>query len=373
MSSSPIASPAHNVDLIDLSRRLRESNFSTSAGLITDGDTRFYVNPQGEFRSLEQVQNLVINEAGLRLQDVANVSFTQARRDYARHLHQNYAIGLDIYKESGANLVNVGAAALALIESISEEPEMEGIELFFLENQADSVTSSLSHLLSAGILGAVLSLVVLYFFLRSFSTTLMVSLAVPISLTVTLGAMYFIGISLNILSMMGLLLAVGMLVDNAVVVTESIFQQREKHPGNPQKAAAKGVSQVAMAVTAGTFTSAIVFLPNIFGEQNQISIFMSHVAVAICISLLASLVIARTVIPLLAARVMPPPKGSRSKNDRRPARALCPVPGLDPTPPLDRRVHADRIHYRWPAADGGGHSRDRHVPGGLPASPVHAL
>lgn len=304
---------AHNVDLIELAQQLRESNFSASAGLITDGETRFQVNPQGEFRSLEQVQNLVIDQNGLRLSDIAHVSFGQARRDYARHLHRNYAIGLDIFKERGANLVEVGDEALALIDEISTEPEMQGIELFFLENQAESVTSSLTHLLSSGILGAILSLLVLYFFLRNFATTLMVSLAVPISLTVTLGAMYFLGISLNILSMMGLLLAVGMLVDNAVVVTESIFREREKDPDNPTAAASRGVGMVAMAVTAGTFTSAIVFLPNIFGEQNQISIFMTHVAVAICISLLASLVIARTVIPLLASRLMPPPSGKKTR------------------------------------------------------------
>ena len=102
------------------------------------------------------------------------------------------------------------------VDRIGKTPEMRGINLFFLENQSEGVTESLRALLKAGILGAFLSLFVLYFFLRSIQTTLMVSLAIPVAITITLGVMYFLGLSLNILSMMGLMLAVGMLVDNAV-------------------------------------------------------------------------------------------------------------------------------------------------------------
>jgi HAE1 family hydrophobic/amphiphilic exporter-1 len=131
----------------------------------------------------------------------------------------------------------------------------------------------------------------------------MVSLAIPVAITITLGVMYFLGLSLNILSMMGLMLAVGMLVDNAVVVSESIHTEHEKTPDDAQGSALRGVSAVGLAVAAGTLTSAAVFLPIIFGEKDQISIFLTHVAIAIVVSLTVSLLIAQTVIPLLASKL----------------------------------------------------------------------
>ncbi|HMB59108.1 MAG TPA: efflux RND transporter permease subunit, partial [Xanthomonadales bacterium] len=218
-----------------------------------------------------------------------------------------YAIGVSVFKENGANLVDVGKRVLDEVNRIGESAEMRGINLFFLENQAEGVTDSLSELLKAGLVGALLSLLVLYFFLRNIPTTLMVSLSVPVAITITLGVMYFLGLTLNILSMMGLMLAIGMLVDNAVVVSESIHSERHLTPDDPEGASLRGVRNVGLAVAAGTLTSAAVFLPIIFGEKDQISIFLTHVAVAIVVSLTVSLVIAQTLIPMLASR-MPAPK-----------------------------------------------------------------
>jgi len=294
---------SHGIDLNRLQAQLGQVNFSDSAGLIRDSETRYRVNPRGEFRSLDDIKNLVISEDGLRLSDVADIKYDSKRRDYARHLDRKYAIGVSIFKESGANLVDVGTRALAAVDRIGKTAEMQGINLFFLENQSEGVTESLSELLKAGILGAFLSLFVLYFFLRSIQTTLMVSLAIPVAITITLGVMYFLGLSLNILSMMGLMLAVGMLVDNAVVVSESIHTEHEKTPDDAGGSALRGVSAVGLAVSAGTLTSAAVFLPIIFGEQDQISIFLTHVATAIVVSLAVSLLIALTIIPLAASRL----------------------------------------------------------------------
>jgi len=297
---------AHGVDLIDLQNRLQQVNFSASAGLIRDKETRYRVNPRGEFRSVEEIGALVISDDGLHLGDVADINYASKRRDYARHLDRKYAIGVSVYKENGANLVDVGRRALDEVNRIAQTTEMQGINLFFLENQTEGVTDSLSELLKAGLLGALLSLFVLYFFLRNMATTLMVSISVPVAITITLGVMYFLGLSLNILSMMGLMLAVGMLVDNSVVVSESIQTERNHTPEDPEGAALRGVSSVGLAVAAGTFTSAAVFLPIIFGKQDQISIFLTHVAAAIVVSLSISLLIAQTIIPLLASRLPAP-------------------------------------------------------------------
>ncbi len=294
---------AHGIDLNELQAQLSQVNFSDSAGLIRDNETRYRVNPRGEFRSIDEIRELVISPDGLRLSDIAEITYDSKRRDYARHLDRKYAIGVSVYKESGANLVDVGRRALEEVDRIGQMPEMQGINLFFLENQAEGVTESLSELLKAGLLGALLSLLVLYFFLRNIQTTLMVSLAIPVAITITLGVMYFLGLSLNILSMMGLMLAVDMLVDNAVVVSESIHTEHEKTPDDAKGSALRGVSAVGLAVAAGTLTSAAVFLPIIFGEKDQISIFLTHVAIAIVVSLAVSLLIAQTIIPLLASRL----------------------------------------------------------------------
>jgi len=297
---------SHGIDLVDLQRRLQQVNFSDSAGLIRDNDTRYRVNPKGEFQTVEEIGDLVIGDDGLRLSDIAEIRYASKKRTYARHLDRKYAIGISVFKENGANLVDVGERALAEVERIGQSPEMHGIKVFFLDNQAEGVTESLSELLKAGLIGAVLSLIVLYFFLGHVQTTLMVSMAVPVAITITLGVMYFLGLSLNILSMMGLMLAVGMLVDNSVVVSESIHREHENTPGDPQGAALRGVRAVGLAVAAGTLTSAAVFLPIIFGEQDQISIFLTHVAIAIVVSLAVSLFIAQTIIPLMATRLDQP-------------------------------------------------------------------
>jgi HAE1 family hydrophobic/amphiphilic exporter-1 len=205
-------------------------------------------------------------------------------------------------------MVEVTDRVMAEVEKISQLPQMQGIKIFDLDNQGDSVRDSLSDLLNAGAIGAVLALIVLYLFLRQVTTTLIVTASVPFSLLITLGALYFAGLSLNMLTMMGLMLAVGMLVDNAVVVTESVFRQRALDPENPFKATLAGVKEVGMAVIAGTMTTIIVFVPIMFGVKTDISVFMTHVGITIIVALLASLLIAQTLVPMLAARIPPPPQ-----------------------------------------------------------------
>jgi len=298
---------AHGVSIDRLKQLLERSNFAVSAGRITDNGQRFSVRPRGEFASIEDIRNLVLDSSNLRLRDVASVELRSPDREYGRHLDRSYAIGLAVSKSTGSNMVEVSDRVMQEIAEISKLPQMQGIKIFDLDNQADSVRDSLSDLLNAGLIGGLLAIVVLYLFLRHATTTLIVISAVPFSLTITLGVMYFAGLSLNILSMMGLMLAVGMLVDNAVVITESIFRHRAMDPDEPVRATLTGVRDVGLAVIAGTATTIIVFVPLMFGAKTDISIFMTHVAVTIIVALLASLLIAQTLVPMLAARIPPPP------------------------------------------------------------------
>ncbi|MBK6729159.1 MAG: efflux RND transporter permease subunit [Xanthomonadales bacterium] len=304
---------AHGIDLAELNARLTASSFSTSGGVISDGDLRYRVQPVGEIESLENFRNLVIDGRGLRLRDIAEVRLRPRKMDYERHLDLRPAVGVEIYKERGANLVDVGRAALAEVRRIGADPDMQGIEIFFLQDQAEGVTSSLNELARAGVIGLLLSVLVLYLFLRHWASTLMVTLAIPICFTMTLGFMYFAGVTLNILSMMGLLLGVGMVVDNAVVAVESIYQQREKWPNDPIRCASVGVRNVTIAISAGTLCHCVVFLPNIFGEPNFISLYLKNVAITITISLLASWLVAISLIPMISARIQTPQHGLQQR------------------------------------------------------------
>jgi HAE1 family hydrophobic/amphiphilic exporter-1 len=293
---------AYGIDLLALNRQLQQENFALSAGMITDGELRYRVKLNGEFRSLDDIKKLVVNHRGLRLSDIADIVMEQPEAEEGRHLDQNYAIGMSITREANANLVDVATKVIKAIENAEQDPAFDGINLFIMDNQAEGVTSSLRDISYSGLIGFVLSIVVLYFFLREMTSTLIVALAVPFALTITLAFMFFFNVSLNILSMMGLMLAIGMLVDNAVVVTESIFRYQEQYPEEHHKAIEMGVKEVGVAVFAGTITTAIVFLPNIVGEKIDVTVFLSHVAITIVIALAASLFIALTVIPLLLSK-----------------------------------------------------------------------
>lgn len=299
---------AHGIGIADL-EALEGSNFAVSAGRITDGDRRFSLRPKGEFTSVADIENLVIRD-DIRLRDVAAIELRTPERQYGRHLDGNYAIALSISKTTGANLVEVTDRILEEVEEIRELPQMQGIKIFAMDNQGRDVRNSLGDLLSAGLVGAVLAVLVLYAFLRQLSTTLIVTAAVPFSLLITLGALYFAGLSLNMLTMMGLMLAVGMLVDNGVVVVENVFRHRAMDPAHPVEATIRGVKEVGIAVIAGTATTIIVFLPILFGTRTDITVFLSHVAITIMVALVASLLLAQTLIPMMAARVSLPKKSA---------------------------------------------------------------
>ncbi len=308
---------AHNVDVRQVRDALKRANFSMSAGTITDNGLRLSVRPEGEFTKIEQFREFKIGTGNLTLDDVADVELRIPERNYGRHLDRTYAIGINIFKSTGANIVEVTDRVLKEVDKVRSSPQLRDVKIFELQNQGDNIRETLSDLVVSGLVGALLAILVLYLFLRQLSTTLIVTLSVPLSLLITLAALYFFGLTLNVLSMMGMMLAVGMLVDNAVVVTENVFRRRQMDDSHPLATTTKAVNEVGLAVIAGTFTSISVFLPIIFGEKNQLSIFLTHVALAITVAMLASLVISQTLVPMLAARVkIPPPKSSSSFMNR---------------------------------------------------------
>src|SRR5688572_28273027 len=297
---------AHGVDVRQLVELLEKSNFSVGAGQITGNGERFSVRPLGEFRSLDEIRNLVI-KGNVRVGDVATVELISPEILRRRHLDGRPAVGLDVFKATGANVVEVVDRVMAVLDKNKDLPQMQGISVFTLDNQAEAIRTSLSELTEFGLIGAAMAFAVLFLFLRHWPTTLIVSASVPLSLLVTLAVMYFVGLTINVMSMMGMMLAIGMLVDNAVVVTESVFRHRQLDPDDPQRATLAGVREVGVATLAGTATCVVVFLPILFSNSNQISIWLTHAAIPICVAMVASLFIAQTLIPMVISRFAAPP------------------------------------------------------------------
>ncbi|HEX4911577.1 MAG TPA: efflux RND transporter permease subunit [Permianibacter sp.] len=290
---------AHGINLPELASTLAKYNFSISGGLIHDAGQRLRVKPVGEWTNLDDIRNLPINARGLRLSDIATVTFAHPEREVGRHLDMQDAIALSITRESGANLVETSRQVMARIQQLGNSSEFRGIQLYVMNNQADGVVNSLKEIVLSGLVGFALSVFVLYAFLRNWPVTIAVSLAVPFAVMMTLAYMFFAGVTINILSMMGLMLSIGMLVDNAVVVSESIFRHEHLYPNDKKAAVLAGAKHVGLAVLTGTITTVIVFLPNIIGEKIDITVFLSHVATTITVSMFASLFISLTIIPLM--------------------------------------------------------------------------
>ena len=293
----------YGIGFNELTQKLTDSNFAIASGDLKTGyssdDKQIRVVPKGQILKLEDFKNILLNQSGVKLSDVASVKVVNGERNYARHLDRKYSVGLEIYNESTSNLVDVAERVLEKIEEISKSPQMKGIKLVFLNNQAQTVKDSLHDVVMAGIVGALLSLIVLYVFIRDIQTTLLVSLSIPISIVITLGILYFLGLTLNVLSLMGLMLAIGMLVDNSVVISESIFTRRSSGKYDILTAIRKGVSDVMVPVIAGTTTSICVFLPIVFNSEDMISVFLTHVAASIIAALVISLFLSITVVPLI--------------------------------------------------------------------------
>ncbi|HLT43227.1 MAG TPA: efflux RND transporter permease subunit, partial [Luteimonas sp.] len=163
---SPERLDAHGIGLDELVRRLQAANFSVSAGMITDGGERLRVQPRGEIDSLQQLRDLPLGNRGTRLSDVAEVTLRPQRMGYVRQVDGRPSVGVDIYKERAANLVELSRAVRAEVEAVREDPAMEGITIDVTDDQGREVTSSLLALAEAGAIGLVLSIAVLFFFLR---------------------------------------------------------------------------------------------------------------------------------------------------------------------------------------------------------------
>ncbi len=302
---------AHSIDIRGVWTLLRRCNFDQSLGKITEGDTRFALRTVGTFKDVDEIKNLVLRGDGLKLKDIADVVYEEPPLEYGRHLDGDFAIGISISQEAKANTVEVCDAIKQRINAIGEDPEMEGINFLVWFSQGREIKNTLRDLLYTGIIGAILASLMLFAFLRRFSTTMVSVLCIPFSLIVTCGIIWARGGTLNTLTLLGLIVGIGMLVDNAVVVIENIFRHQELGE-NQYRASRFGAREVATAVTAATLTSVIVFLPLIFNKPTEMNLYLKELGITVCLTLLASLFISQTLIPLATSwfiKSRPRPRG----------------------------------------------------------------
>ncbi len=294
----------HRIEIGQLAERLQRASVELVLGTVDDGGSRYAVRGLGSFESLEDLRSMPIGVADLSLGDIAEVTYEEPPIGYGRHLGREQAIGLSVFKESTANTVEVVDAVMATIEQdIDADPRLQGIELFVWENQADEIRAGVDGLRRAGLIGALMAVLCLYGFLRRIDSTLIVAMSIPFSIIAACAVLYFLGKTLNLLSMMGLMLGIGMLVDNAIVVLESIDRQRDTE-SDPRQAALKGAKSVTGAVTSATATTLIVFLPLVLGGATELTVWLKEVGMTISLALVCSLLSSLTLIPLVSTRLL---------------------------------------------------------------------
>ncbi|MBT3426692.1 MAG: efflux RND transporter permease subunit [Gammaproteobacteria bacterium] len=284
-----------------LGQRLRATNVNLSGGTLKDGGQEYLVRTLNQFATIEDIRNTIIFQRQariLRLRDVAEVVEGQRERDVVMRVNGNEAIEVSLYKEGDANTVAVAGSIRNSLEELTQSLE-PGMQLTTIYDQSAFIEAAISEVKSAAIQGAFLAVLVLYFFLRKIRPTLIVAATIPASVLVTFSLMRSYDITLNVMSLGGIALAVGMLMDNAIVVLENIARRSDQGQP-PDQAAEQGAAEVSGAVLASTLTTIAVFLPLAFVDGIAGQLFKDQ-ALTVTFALLVSLVLALTLIPMLSA------------------------------------------------------------------------
>jgi len=289
------------ISIGQIADRIRTENVNLSGGRLEEGNQRFLVRTLNEFQSIDEFRDAIVAyvaERPVYLRDVATVEQGYKDREAITRVKGQESVELAVYKEGDANTVQVAQRVARRVESLrSSLPE--NFEIITVYDQSTFISSAVSDVRLAAILGGLIAIFVLYGFLRDARATTIVGIAIPVSVIGTFLLMYTNGISLNIMSLGGIALAVGMLVDNSIVVLENIVRKREQGEGILE-AAQNGTSEVGSAVVAATLTTIAVFFPMVFISGIAGQLFKDQ-ALTVTFALIFSLIVALTLIPMLAS------------------------------------------------------------------------
>ena len=286
---------ASGLNVYRLAQDLGSDNFAMASGNVRDGSRKLLLRSIARYGSLEELENRPVAPS-IRLKDVATITYEEPEKDYRVRAMSKPAYAVVVFKEGEANARDVSRRVEAVLEDFKANPRLDGVDVIALFNQGDFIGESMSTLLESGMIGGVLALMVLFLFLRRLRLTLVITVSIPLSLLVAITVMYFAGETLNIITLLALMVSVGLLVDNAVVVAENIHRLHGE--GMPRRdACIKGAGRIALAITMSTLTTIVVFLPVALVE-GQAQFFFTRLALPISVALLASLVVALVFVPL---------------------------------------------------------------------------
>ncbi|MCK5879034.1 MAG: efflux RND transporter permease subunit, partial [Holophagae bacterium] len=296
-----------NMDIATVNNRLASENVNLAGGKLKEGATEYIVRTVNQFRNLQEIRTLIIgttNGVDIRIKDIGQVTRSFKDREVITRINGKECVILEIYKEADANIVEVAKRVKFQMLTTKGKtirtslPEHMKVDL--LSDQSVFIENALNEVKSNALQGAILAFLVLFLFLKNIKSTLIVSVTIPLSVVTTFAFMKFFNVSLNIMSLGGIALGVGMLVDNAIVVLESIFRCKEEGDDTAD-AAVRGTSEVGTAVIASTLTTIAVFFPIVFVEGIAGQIF-KDMALSVVFALIASLMFALFFIPMLASR-----------------------------------------------------------------------
>jgi len=308
VSLDPAKINALGIPLDSIISRIKEGNVNIPAGTVEKGNFEITVRTPGEYTDLKQIQDTVVavrQGAPIQLREIAAVEDSWQKVTRIVRVNGKSGIRLSVNKQSGKNTVEVARGALAELERINRD--IPQIKIVPIIDTSDYIRRSITNVGSSAIYGGILAIIVLLLFLRNVRSTIVIATAIPVSIIATFALLYFSNLTLNIMTLGGLALGTGMLVDNAIVVLENIFRMRES--GDLlEHAAVNGAEEVTSAVVASTLTTVVVFLPLVF-VRGMSGVMFKQLSIVVGFSLLCSLAVALTVVPMLSARILPPKRG----------------------------------------------------------------
>jgi hydrophobic/amphiphilic exporter-1 (mainly G- bacteria), HAE1 family len=314
----------HGINSYQVVQTLSDDNFAISCGRITDGDRRLNLRVDSRWQTVAEIARIPIsNYAGMSflLSDIAHVHIGAPEVNRIQRIDRKAALMMGVSRESTANTEELCRRIDEILAAAGNDPKLSDLRISKLFSQGQFIRESIDNLKESGIWGGLFALLILFFFLRKWTPTIIITAAIPFCIFIATTVIYFMGWTLNIITMMGLMISVGMVVDNAIVVMESIsITPSTKGKG---LACVDGAAEVSLAVTVATLTSIVVFLPlMLMSGDSNLSFFLQRIGMPVVVSLLASLIVALLFIPQLSSRL---PRSEWNKEPRliRMARGLA--------------------------------------------------
>ena len=327
------------------------ANEPTFLGNIEEGGKRFFVRLDGQFKSNSEIEDVVVRDEGnIAVRHLGSVQEEYRSRDSLHRVNGKPAVSVDLEKEADYNPIALSNTVRDKIDVINSELP-PGYELSIEWDVADEIRGMLAALTRLATLGVILSMTVLYLFIRNLRMAMIVCLVIPICIITTFNAMYFTGVSLNMISLLGLAVGIGTLIDSSIVVLENIFRTHQRKP-NAIEAAQIGTREVGIAVFAFTITNSVVFLPVVFIE-GELRLIFTEGALAIIYPMMFSMLVALTMVPMATSRLLMLADRTRAlRGQRRPPSSPPPTPAAAPgiassLPPWPGRLRLPKMSMRW--------------------------